>query len=253
VRVLVTNDDGWDAPGIRALATAVRDAGHDVLVVAPDSDRSGAGAAIGPLHRSNPISFEEHSWPELPGVRVLGIDAPPATAVYGALLGGFGDPPGLVCSGVNPGANTGHLVLHSGTVGAALTAAGLGVPAIAASVAWGDDPHFSTAATLAAAAIDWIAEQGAYVLNLNAPDVELAEVRGVRDAQLAPYGEVWVADADDLVGDLKLEFKGRDREPDPETDLALVRAGFAAVTVLVGLEPVAIPGAAEVVATALAS
>jgi len=245
VRVLVTNDDGFDAPGIKALAKAVVAAGHDVLVVAPDRDRSGAGAAIGPLHRSGPIPFEEHRWDEL-DVRVLAIDAPPATAVYAGASGGFGDPPELVCSGVNPGANTGHLVLHSGTVGAALTASGLGLPAIAASVAWGDNPHFETSAVLAAAAIPWIVERGPVVLNINAPDVPLREVRGVREARLAPYGEVWVADADADVGDLKLEFQGRDADPQPDTDLALVRAGYAAVTVITGVEESPATGAADV-------
>ncbi len=134
MRILVTNDDGVGSTGIMVLAGVLHDAGHDVIVVAPSSERSGSSAAIGPLHRNTSIPVVEHAWETPAGVPVLAIDAPPATAVYGACLGGFGPVPDLVASGVNPGANTGHLVLHSGTVGAALTAAGLGVPGLAVSV-----------------------------------------------------------------------------------------------------------------------
>jgi 5'-nucleotidase len=255
VRILVTNDDGVDSPGLRALATAIAADGHDVLVVAPLDDRSGSSAAIGPLHRVGPLPVTEHKWPELPGVPVIAIDAPPAAAVYAACLGGFGDRPDVVASGVNPGANTGHLVLHSGTVGAALTAAGLGVPGLAASVKWAEQPHFETAAALAAAAVDWVAagEGAPRVLNLNAPDLPLDRVPGVRDARLAPYGEFWVATADYTAGELKLEFKGREVEPEPDTDWALVRAGYAAVTPLQGLEQAPLAGAADAITAVLAA
>ena len=251
VRVLATNDDGWQSAGIHALAAAIAARDHDVVVVAPTRDRSGASAAIGPLHHAGAIPFEEHRWPDLPEVRVLAIDAPPATAVYASVLGGFGDPPDVVASGVNPGANTGHLVLHSGTVGAALSAAALGVPAVAASVAWNpDDRHqFATAAGLAAAALEWVTgrDQAPRVLNINAPDCPPDDVRGIREASLAPYGEFWVANADTATGDLKIEFKGREHEPEPDTDLALVRAGFAAVTPLGGIARARLAGAADAI------
>lgn len=255
MRILVTNDDGLDSPGIVALARALARAGHEILVVAPASDRSGSSAAIGPLHRSGPIPFTERGWPELPDTRVLSIDAPPATAVYAACLGGFGEPPELVASGVNPGANTGHLVLHSGTVGAALTAAGLGVPGLAASVQWSEsrEYHWETAAAVAAAAVDWVVEPmgGPRVLNVNVPNLPLGEVKGVREARLAPYGTVWTASAATEAGDLLLEFKGNDVEPDPDTDLALVRAGYAAVSPLLGMERAPLAGAADAITAAL--
>lgn len=251
MRVLVTNDDGWQSAGIHALASAIAARGHDVVVVAPTRDRSGASAAVGPLHQAGVIPFEEHRWSDLPDVRVLAIDAPPATAVYASVLGGFGDTPDVVASGVNPGANTGHLVLHSGTVGAALSAAALGTPAVAASVAWNpDDRHrFDTAAELAAAALEWVTgrEDAPRVLNINAPDCPADEVRGVREASLAPYGEFWVANADTETGDLKIEFKGREQEPEPDTDLALVRAGYAAITPLAGIDRARIAGAADAI------
>jgi 5'-nucleotidase len=241
VRVLVTNDDGVDAPGIHVLARALHDAGHAVSVIAPASDLSGAGASIGPLHRSEPIPVAARSWRELPGVEVVAIERPPATAVYLACLGAFGPPPEMVASGINPGANTGHLVLHSGTVGAALTAAGLGVPAVALSMKWTDgDYHWETAARLAAPAVAW-ASEGATdaarprVLNVNVPNVAFPELRGVRDAHLAPYGEFWVASADLREGDLRIEFQGRDETPDPGTDVALLAEGYATVTPLAGI------------------
>jgi 5'-nucleotidase len=254
VRILVTNDDGVDSAGIVALTRALVDAGHDCFVVAPSSDRSGASAAIGPLHRMGPIALDERRWPELPDVPVIAIDQPPATAVYAACLGGFGAPPDLVVSGINPGPNTGHLVLHSGTVGAAMTAAGLGFPGLAVSIGIGEPVIWETAACLAAACVDWVADPhgGPRVLNLNVPNRPLGEVLGVREAHLAPYGTVWAGSADASDGHVQLEFTGNDVEGDPDTDLALLRAGFAAVTPLQGISRADLRGAATAAGVALA-
>ena len=255
MRILVTNDDGVDAPGIKPLAIALAADGHDVVVVAPTSDRSGSGAAIGKLFGVDPPEIVRHEWPELPDVAVHAIDAPPATAVLGAALGGFGDPPDLVASGINPGANTGHLVIHSGTVGAALTAAGLDIPGLAVSLPWSTETEYywETAARFAAAAIEWVAktEGGApRVLNLNVPNLPMHEVKGVREAELAPHGEVWIASADSSAGDLKLEFEGRS-DSAPGTDVAFIRDGYVAVTPLMSVVRAPLLGAAEAVAAAL--
>ena len=163
------------------------------------------------------------------------IDAPPATAVFAACLGAFGDLPDLIASGINPGANTGHLVLHSGTVGATLTGAGYGIPGVAVSIDWSieGEYHWDAAARMAAAAVEWAAKPDgdARVLNLNVPNLAIDELKGVREAELAPAGEVWVASADASQGDLKIEIKGR-ADPAPGTDVALVarrlRGGHAA-------------------------
>jgi 5'/3'-nucleotidase len=256
VRVLVTNDDGVASDGIVALAGALHRAGHDVFVVAPASDLSGAGASIGPLHRSEPIPVREHAWPELPGVPVLAIDRPPATAVYLACLGAFGTRPDVVASCINPGANTGHLILHSGTVGAALTASGLGIPALAVSVKWSETGyHWETAARVAVPALDWAAadatEPRPRVLNLNVPNLPFGELLGVREAELAPYGEFWVASSDISSGDLRIEFQGPAIEPGADTDAALVVAGYATVTPLLGIVAAPLKGAAEMVENAL--
>jgi 5'-nucleotidase len=256
VRVLVTNDDGVGSEGIVALTRALAGAGHEVFVVAPTSDLSGAGASIGPLHRSEPIPVTEHTWAGLPDVPVLAIDRPPATAVYLACLGAFGPRPDLVASGINPGANTGHLILHSGTVGAALTAAGLGVPALAVSVKWSETGYeWETPARIAVPALDWVAAGiGAgppRILNLNVPNLPFDEVLGVREAELAPYGEFWVASSEITSGDLRIEFQGPAIEPDTETDAALVVSGYATVTPLLGIVAAPLKGAAESVENAL--
>jgi len=254
MRILVTNDDGVDSPGIHALAAALVADGHDVLVVAPTDDRSGSGASIGRLYGSGPPPVIRQVWDELPDLSVHAIDAPPATAVFAACLGAFGDLPDLIASGINPGANTGHLVLHSGTVGATLTGAGYGIPGIAVSMEWSEskDYHWETAAIVAAAAVEWAAkpEGEPRVLNINVPNRPLGELLGVREAELAPAGEVWVASADVSSGDLKIEIKGR-ADPAPGTDVALVNDGYVSVTPLMSIVRGSATGAAAAVAEGL--
>ena len=235
MRILVTNDDGVEAPGILALAEAVAAAGHDVVVVAPSGERSGSGAAIGRLHRSGPIACTEVAWPSLPGVPVYALDLPPAAAVYAGVLGTFGPRPDAVVSGVNPGLNYGHLVLHSGTVGAALTAATVGIPAVAVSIAWSEHPRWATAAAFAPAVLEGITGLAgpARVVNVNAPDLPLDEVRGVRAGTLSPFLERWKTERHP--GEVHLEYVGRDQEPPDGSDLAVVLAGYTSVTVLHGI------------------
>jgi len=253
VRVLVTNDDGVESPGLHALATALRTAGHDVFVVAPSGERSGSGAAIGRLHRAGPIAWRQVEWPDLPGVPVHAVDVPPAAAVYAGCLGAFGDRPDVVASGVNPGLNYGHLVIHSGTVGAAMTAQVLGISGVAVSIGWSDDEqHWSTAASLAAAAVDWAGALGEpKVLNLNVPNTALDEVRGVRAARTGPFNERW--SASDGGGELLLEYEGHTHEPEPDTDIAIVHDGYAAVAILKGVadEVTSAPAAAAAIAASI--
>jgi 5'-nucleotidase len=134
MKVLVTNDDGVESAGLHALVRALVDDGRDVVVVAPDRDMSGSGAAIGQIHRDEHIDAELVELPGLAGVPAYAVDGPPGLCVLAARLGGFGDPPELVVSGINPGCNTGRAVLHSGTVGAALTAANFGGRGLAVSI-----------------------------------------------------------------------------------------------------------------------
>ena len=161
MKVLVTNDDGVASPGLHALVRALTGDGRDVEVAAPDRDMSGSGAAIGRIHLDEHIDAQPVELPGLAGVPAYAVDGPPGLCVLAARLGGFGPPPDVVVSGINPGCNTGRAVLHSGTVGAALTAANLGCRGLAVSIDVRPGPaadgstgprHWATAAQVAAAA-----------------------------------------------------------------------------------------------------
>lgn len=249
MRVLVTNDDGVAAPGLHALARAVADEGHDVVVAAPREDMSGSSASIGRLHADDRVEVEAVTVDGLEDVVCWGVDGPPALAVMAARMGGFGDPPDLVVAGINPGANTGRSVLHSGTVGAALTAANFGCSGLAVSMDGGVPWRFETAAELARPALRWLA--GAprkTVLNLNVPNVALGELRGVRWARLATFGTVRSAMVESGDGGLQMELRDTGEPLPADTDTALVQAGWAAVTVITGIraaEPVPVAEAIE--------
>lgn len=235
MRILVTNDDGVEAPGLAVLARAMVATGNDVTVVAPLGDRSGSGAGIGPVYLEEGVPYEEAVIDGL-DAPAYGVDAMPAFAVLAARLGAFGDAPDVIVAGVNPGHNTGRAVLHSGTVGAALTAANFGACGLAVSVAWEEQPRFDTAAQVAAAALPWLADAPAKtVLNINVPGVPVAELKGVAAARLAPFGTVRSAIVGSDQGRLQVELHQTEVQLDPDTDTALVGAGFVAVTSLIGI------------------
>ncbi len=137
VRVLVTNDDGVGAPGLAALTRALvgwvdtvatgGGATHEIVVVAPSSNYSGAGAAVGSVEDRTAIPYVRATVEGAEGVEAYGLDASPALSVIAGALGAVGPKPDLVLSGINHGVNVGRSVLHSGTVGAALTASQLGI------------------------------------------------------------------------------------------------------------------------------
>ncbi|MCU1373367.1 MAG: Survival protein SurE [Actinomycetia bacterium] len=253
MRILVTNDDGVQSPGLAALVAACVSTGHDIVVAAPQQDMSGTGAAIGKLHVDRTIDVAEHELPGLPGVPCHAVDGPPALAVIAAHLGAFGDPPDLVVSGINPGPNTGGAVLHSGTVGAALTAANFGFSGLAVSIGTGKHIHWETAAGLAVPLIDWLVTQPAKtVVNLNAPNLPLSEVRGVRWGELAIFGSVRTALIESQGGRLQMEWVGRRDEHPEHTDAGLVDRGYASLTLLTGVQAAApVPGLADAVADVL--
>jgi len=143
VRLLLTNDDGVRSSGLQALAAGLAEQGPDLVVVAPQEDMSGIGAAIGRVRPDQRIDVRDV---ELAGGRrAFAIAGPPGLAVMAGCLGAFGDAPDLVVSGINAGPNTGHACLHSGTVGAALTASTFGVSALAVSIHVSDPMHWATA------------------------------------------------------------------------------------------------------------
>ena len=253
MRILVTNDDGVRAPGIAALARAACATGHDVIVVAPMIDYSGAGAAVGPVHSRDGVDYESHVLDEL-DIPAYGIDGPPALAVILACVGGFGPAPDLVLSGINHGINVGRSTMHSGTVGAALTAAHFGIGALAVSIRWGDEPvPWETPAVLAGALVPVLAGiPPPAVLNLNVPNVPLDELAGVRSGRLGRGGTIRSAVHEAPgheaghphvslppagTGTLRLDLvaPGASGEGTLETDVDLVAHGYASVTALVGV------------------
>lgn len=233
-RILVTNDDGVHAPGIQALAVALAKDGHDVTVAAPLEDRSGSGAALGPSHAEG-LRVDELHLPGLDDIAVWGVDGPPGMCVMAAHLGAFGDRPDLVASGINLGGNTGRSILFSGTVGAALAAANFGLRGLAVSQSFTEPWLVETGAAFGVAAANWVVGQPrGTVLNVNVPNLPLAEVKGVRTGRLAPFGVVRTVLEGRSEGRLELVLRETEEELDPDTDTMLVFGGYVSVNALVG-------------------
>ena len=229
MRVLVSNDDGVDAPGIHALAQGLRDAGHEVYVVAPDRDRSGA---------SNSLTLD------LP-IRVKHLDhytcsvaGTPTDCVHLALTGLLEFEPDIVVSGINNTANLGDDVIYSGTVAAAMEGRFLGLPAVAVSLVTADHKglHYETAAR---AAVEIIARlrtdplPANTILNVNVPDLPWTQVRGFETSRLGnrhraepctpqqdPRGREW----------WWIGAAGEEQDAGPGTDFHAVRSGHIAIS-----------------------
>jgi 5'-nucleotidase len=203
--VLVTNDDGVHAPGLAALTRALvtwADAAaasggpaHQIVVVAPSSNYSGAGAAVGSVADRTAIPYQRAKVEGAEQVEAYGLDASPALSVIAGAMGAVGPKPDLVLSGINYGVNVGRSVLHSGTVGAALTASQLGISALAVSLRAGVTPDpWESAAALAVALIPVLASgPPRTVLNLNVPALPLGEIRGLRWARVSGAGLIKAA------------------------------------------------------------
>ncbi len=265
MRILVTNDDGYEAPGLAVLARALAAAGHEVQVVAPFREASGSGAGIGPLNAmGGGIQVETVSPEGLEGIKALAVDALPALIVITACLGAFGPPPELVATGINPGRNVGRAVLHSGTVGAALTSVHFGLKGLATSIQAGsqqstfestngDRPHFESAAALSVAlAANLERGPARTVLNLNVPNLPLGRIRGVRRARLATTGLIHSATAQAGAPTVQLDLGLREPSEDEESDEALTGLGWAVVTPLATVSEDHRPEVGDLVAASVA-
>lgn len=241
MRALVTNDDGIDSPGLHTLARVAVDAGLDVVVAAPHTERSGTSAALVATRSDGRLVTRKECLPGLDTVPAYSVEASPAYITWAGVRGAFGAVPDVVLSGMNKGPNTGRAVLHSGTVGAALTAVAHGIPALAVSVTAADATHWETAALVTARTIDWLAGRGRLppvVLNVNVPDVAPEVLRGLVAAPLATFGAVQADVAETGEGFVTLTFSEIDPGPEPETDAGLQRSGWATVTPLSFPHPV---------------
>ncbi len=248
MRILVTNDDGIESEGIHELARSIVLAGYDVTIVAPLGEASGAGAGVGPVHEmTNGIKLVPYSIKGLESIPAYGIDALPALAVLTACLGGFGERPDVVVSGINRGLNTGRSVLHSGTVGAALTANHFGISAIAVSTEWSESPNWSGAATIAAALLGKLhLIETPIVLNLNAPSLDIGQIKGIRKGSLSTLGLIRTATLSHEEKVIKLDVTSSQRQILEESDSNLVEKGYASLTPIVGIrEDVAVGASTE--------
>ncbi len=253
MRILVTNDDGIDSIGLHVLARAMRPFG-DVVVVAPDREFSGAGAALGALHLIQPevhrmaIEGIDESW---------AVTGPPALCVMFARLGAFGEPFDLIVSGINPGANVGRSVYHSGTVGAALTARNGLVSGVAVSQAvtgygvegqaWDEmliGQKWDTAAAVAASYVEGLVANMPHkpiVVNINVPNCEVDEIKGWKFGRIGhePPRRMSTANLEAKEGHegsyyVRMAWGEAAELPD-DTDGGLVQDGYVSLTYLSSL------------------
>lgn len=228
MRILLSNDDGYQAPGLRALHRAVA-AIADVVVVAPDRDRSGASNSLTLDHPIRAQQVEDG---------LICVQGTPTDCVHLAITGLLHEEPDMVVSGINAGANMGDDVIYSGTVAAATEGRFLGYPAIAISIASHNPRHFDTAAQVAVSLIRRLCSQPLptdSILNVNVPDIPFAELQGLVATRLGhrhkaepvvksedPRGRpiYWVGPA------------GAEQDAGPGTDFHAVRNGYVSITPL---------------------
>jgi len=228
MKILVSNDDGYLATGIKVLTTALEKVA-DVVVVAPDRNRS---AASNSLTLKNPLRVSEVA------PQRYKVDGTPSDCVHLALTGFLDFEPDLVVSGINHGANLGDDTIYSGTVAAAMEGRFLGLPSIAVSLVGQKLEHFATAAAIASELVQKIERAplaSDVVLNLNVPNVAMADLQGVRATRLGfrhkseqilkdqdPYGRpiYWVGPA------------GEGQDAGEGTDFHAIEQCFASITPL---------------------
>lgn len=231
MKILVSNDDGVNAEGIRVLANTLREFA-DIIIVAPDRNRSGASNS---LTLSRPIRVENLS------ETVMSVQGTPTDCVHLAITGLLPEPPNMVVSGINEGANLGDDVLYSGTVAAAIEGRFLGLPAIAISLAIRDgqkDHYYSTAAHVGEVLVKRLMKDPLpinTILNVNVPNIPLVELHGYEVTrlgtrhqaertivQLDPRGRpvYWVGPA------------GAEQDAGPGTDFFAINNGKVSVTPL---------------------
>jgi 5'-nucleotidase len=229
MRILVSNDDGVDAPGIRILSEGLRAAGHEVVVVAPDRDRSGASNS---LTLDLPIRIkrlDEFTW---------SVAGTPTDCVHLALTGMLEVEPDIVVSGINNSANLGDDVIYSGTVSAAMEGRFLGLPAVAVSLVTAEHKarNFETAAR---AAVEIVARLKAdplpadTILNVNVPDVPWDALAGFEVTRLGNRhrSEACMPQPDPRGGTVYwIGPAGPEQDAGAGTDFHAVRTGYIAIT-----------------------
>lgn len=226
MRILVSNDDGYQAPGIRCLAEALR-AIADVTVVAPERNRSGASNSLTLEH---PLRAHEVS------PSVVFVDGTPTDCVHLALTGLLETEPDMVVAGINAGANLGDDVLYSGTVAAATEGRFLGYPAIAVSLVGENPCYYETAARAAIQLIKRLQHDplpADTILNVNVPNIPWEQVEGFEATRLGRRhkSEPVIKEKDPRGRDIFwVGPAGLEQDAGPGTDFHAVRYNRVSVT-----------------------
>lgn len=179
MRILVSNDDGYQAPGIVCLVNTLQKFAH-ITVVAPDRNRSGA---------SNSLTLEHPIRTKKADNGFIYVDGTPTDCVHFALTGLLDTLPDIVVSGINAGGNLGDDVLYSGTVAAAMEGRSLGLPSLALSVVSDNPQHYDTAAQVAESVLRRLKSNKLdlpvdTILNINVPDLPWEQIKGIRATRL---------------------------------------------------------------------
>ena len=228
MHILLSNDDGYSAEGLNALAEAFRPVA-DITVVAPERNRSGASNSLTldrPLHVSRMANG------------FIKVDGTPTDCVHLAITGLLEREPDMVFTGINHGANLGDDVIYSGTVAAATEGRFLGLPAVAMSLAGAVPRYFDTAAHVAKVLFERIRRYplpADTLLNVNVPDVPVHELRGFQSTRLGQRhkAEPVVRDFDPRGREIFwVGAAGPEQDAGPGTDFFAVRHNYVAVTPL---------------------
>lgn len=227
MRILISNDDGYQAPGIISLAEALG-VFADVAVVAPERDRSGASNSLTLDHPIRATRMDNG---------FIRVDGTPTDCVHLAITGLLEQEPDMVVSGINSGANLGDDVLYSGTVAAAMEGRFLGLSAIAISlVAQGTAQHYATAARVACVLVQRLSAEplpADTILNVNVPDLPWEELQGFVATRLGHRHKAEpVIKANDPRGRpiYWVGPPGAEQDAGPGTDFHAVRSGQVSVT-----------------------
>lgn len=180
MKLLLSNDDGWHAPGLAALHEIMAGIYDEIVCVAPDRDRSGA---------SNSLTLDRPLFVRECGNNTYAVDGTPTDCVHLATTGLFEAVPDMVLAGINAGANLGDDVIYSGTVAAATEGRSLGLPAMAVSLVGERCTHYETAARVALQLVQRLLRlNGQFpegtILNVNVPDLAFGELSGIKATRL---------------------------------------------------------------------
>lgn len=228
MRILLSNDDGCTAPGLRCLAEHLRPV-HSLEIVAPDRNRSGASNSLTIL---NPIRVQKHA------DGTYCVDGTPTDCVHLALTGLLTETPDMVVSGINAGANLGDDTLYSGTVAAAMEGRHLGLAAIAVSCVSVNPQHYDTAAKITLRLIEHLQRAplpGNTILNVNVPDVPYEELQGIEVTRLGNRhkSEAVIEDRDPRGRRIYwIGAAGAEHDGGPGTDFHAVQAKRVSITPL---------------------